>query len=87
MKTGLINTALIVAALSTAVSFAEAHPAGGTSDLAHGVDHLLANPEHGLLHLLSLAGIVASLGAGIYVMRRLWRMRTERQKQSAVRRP
>lgn len=75
MKTGLITTTMAAASLSMVATLAQAHPAGGTHDLAHGLNHLFADPSHGLLHVISLAGIAASVAAGVFVARRILRLR------------
>lgn len=69
MTTFLMRTAAGAVALMTMASMAQAHPAGGTADLAHGLGHVLSDP----LHLLSLAGIGASLVAAVVLLRRIAR--------------
>lgn len=67
MKRALVRTTLGIAAVAVTTVEAIAHPAGGTTDLTFGLDHVLADP----LHLLSIAGILASVAAVGYVGWRL----------------
>lgn len=78
MIRGIVNSVLGAAGLAVIAVEAAAHPAGGTTDLHHGLDHVLSDP----LHLLSLAGIAGSIAAGVFVVRRLVR----RSGKSAERR-